>query len=290
MEVFFLVFWGVLVSRSLVCSVPGGDCCFFSLPSFLLFLFLLFGSVEPQGVCWDICGLVSLATPQYKHVYTNHTVRASRPVPTLTIRYVIRLISGSSVRAGVLYLQQVMSLADLSLLLSVSICASSLSLWVIWVIWGLFVLFAPICISGRDPSVFFEMICIEKCLCIVSLICGAYWASAHCSALISVSGVLRFNYLHSGISTLWCEDQQDSSPIPSFSFRHHRHHHLPHSYNITLRHNRAKWWLMSRFSVINWSTIYSLLHGPYALFSNCAWGCHSYWSTTLWLLLPYRLS
>ena len=184
-----------------------------------------------------------------------------------------------------------MSLADLSLLLSVSICASSLSLWVIWVIWGLFVLFAPICISGRDPSVFFEMICIEKCLCIVSLICGAYWASAHCSALISVSGVLRFNYLHSGTSTLWCEDQQDSSPIPSFSFRHHRHHHLPHSYNITLRHNRAKWWLMSRFSVINsLSTIYSLLHGPYTLFSNCAWGCHSYWSTTLWLLLPYRLS
>jgi hypothetical protein len=105
MEAFFLVFWGVLVSHSLVCSVPGGDCCFFSLPSFLLFLFLLFGSVEPQGVCWDICGLVSLATPQYKHVYTNHTVRTSRPVPTLTIRYVIRLISGSSVRAGVLYLQ-----------------------------------------------------------------------------------------------------------------------------------------------------------------------------------------
>src|ERR1700691_1762726 len=37
MEVFFLVFWGVLVSRSLVCSVPGGDCCFFSLLSFIFF-------------------------------------------------------------------------------------------------------------------------------------------------------------------------------------------------------------------------------------------------------------
>ena len=44
------------------------------------------------------------------------------------------------------------------------------------------------------------------------------------------------------------------------------------------------------FLVNNWSTIYSLQHGPYTLFSNCAWGCHPYWSTTLWLLLPYHLS
>lgn len=63
----------------------------------------------------------------------------------------------------------------------------------LWVIWGLIWVICVICTYGRDPFVSFEVIFIEMYLCIVSLICGACWASAHCSAPISVSTVLRFN-------------------------------------------------------------------------------------------------
>jgi hypothetical protein len=119
------------------------------------------------------------------------------------------------------------------------------------------------------------MICIERHLCIVSLISvglAELWLLAlHQSTLLLVRG-------------------SPNSPLAHFSFRHHRHRHLPLSYNITLCHNRAKWWPVSKFSVNTWSTIYLLQHGPYSLFSNCAWSRHSYWSTTVWLLLPYCLS
>ena len=163
------------------------------------------------------------------------------------------------------------------------------------------VFFAPICISGREqlfapirafiggePSVLFEVICIES-------IFALYLSSVGLVELLllalhpSEPDVLR------SISTFWAHHSFAGERIiklytSSFSFHHHRHCHLPHSYNITLRHNRAKWWLMSKFSVNNWSIIYSLQHGPYTLFSNCAWGRHSYWSITLWLLLLYCLS
>jgi len=56
-----------------------------------------------QGVGWaNLRGLVSLATPQQIDTNTNRTVRASCPVLTLTICYVICLISRSSVRMGAL--------------------------------------------------------------------------------------------------------------------------------------------------------------------------------------------
>ena len=43
------------------------------------------GIVVHGGGCVEILirGLVSLATPRYKHVHTNRTVYASRPVSTL---------------------------------------------------------------------------------------------------------------------------------------------------------------------------------------------------------------
>jgi len=75
---------------------------FFSVILLFVLFFFFFRSVEPQGVCWDIHGLVSLATPQQIDTNTNCTVHTSRPVLTLTICYVICLISRSSVRMGAL--------------------------------------------------------------------------------------------------------------------------------------------------------------------------------------------
>jgi len=40
------------------------------IPLFVSFL-LFFGSVEPQGVCWNIWALVSLVTPQCKYIQTR---------------------------------------------------------------------------------------------------------------------------------------------------------------------------------------------------------------------------
>src|ERR1700691_1841577 len=78
MEVFSLVFWGVLVSRSLICSVPEGDCCFFSL-LFFLFIFLLF-----LWACQASGGVLSYSsigeshhakTNRYKHkLYCTHVI------------------------------------------------------------------------------------------------------------------------------------------------------------------------------------------------------------------------
>jgi hypothetical protein len=119
------------------------------------------------------------------------------------------------------------------------------------------------------------MICIERHLCIVSLISvglAELWLLAlHQSTLLLVRG-------------------SPNSPLAHFSFRHHRHRHLPLSYNITLCHNRAKWWPMSKFSVNTWSTIYSLQHESYSLLSLCVGRYHSRWSTTLWLCLSHYLS
>jgi len=81
---------------------------------------------HPSKGCWDIWILVSLATPQQIDTNTNRTVRASRPVHTPPFAMSFIWLSGSSVRAGALS-QQVMSLADLSLLHSVSICVYSVS-------------------------------------------------------------------------------------------------------------------------------------------------------------------
>ena len=79
---FLLVFWGALVGHTLVCSVPGGDHhFFFSCPSFC-FSVLFFGSVEPQGVCWDVHVLVSLTMPQQTDTNMNRTVCVSCPVHT----------------------------------------------------------------------------------------------------------------------------------------------------------------------------------------------------------------
>src|ERR1700683_4253636 len=142
-----------------------------------------------------------------------------------------------------------MSLADLSAAFCVylcfwcSLCHSGSS----GVLSESSVLFAPICISGRelfvpiwvssrDLFVSFEVICIELYLCIVSLICGAYRASA--LLLCTHLDMLRF------IFTFWAHhsfagERITKLPTGSFSFRHHRHCHLPHSYNITLCHNCA---------------------------------------------------
>ena len=91
------------------------------------------------------------------------------------------------------------------------------------------VLFVPICISGREPSVPIWVsnriyLCLlwwsalRVYLCIVSLICGTCWAYAPCSALISVSAMLRFSYLHSGTSTLLLVRGSPNSPLAHFHF------------------------------------------------------------------------
>jgi hypothetical protein len=81
-------------------SSRGWSLFIFLLSFLLFFLFLFFGSVEPQGVCWDIRGLVSLAMPQQIDTNTNCTVRASHPVHTLPFAMSFIWLSGSSVHTG----------------------------------------------------------------------------------------------------------------------------------------------------------------------------------------------
>jgi hypothetical protein len=65
---------------------------FLFLLSFLsFFLFFFFGSVELQGMCWDIWILVSLATPQYKHTQT-WTVLYACPVLYILHLFVMSFI------------------------------------------------------------------------------------------------------------------------------------------------------------------------------------------------------
>ena len=77
---FLLVFWGALVSHTLVCSVPGGDhySFFLSFLSFFLFFSLgvssLRGCVEMSRYWW--------VSPHHNKQIQTWTVHASHPVHT----------------------------------------------------------------------------------------------------------------------------------------------------------------------------------------------------------------
>ena len=166
---------------------------------------------------------MSLATPQQIDTNKNRTVCASRPVLTSPIRYVIRLISGSSVRAGALSLTGY----EPSLPLSAAFCVNLSSSVFIWAylcplcplgsylshlcylclsrfLVGNYLrpfkffggeLSAPIWVFSRELSVcFWDDLHWEASLHCISHLCGACWALAlHPSEPI----VLRI------VSTFW---------------------------------------------------------------------------------------
>ena len=179
--------------------------------------------------CWDIWVVVSLAMPQHKHVQTQ-TVLYVHPI--LYILHLLRCHSFDfwvlSSRGSIISNRLWAKLTSLCCILYLSVlplCHSESSESS-----GVFsVLFAPIWISGREPFVpiwvsnriylcLLRWSALRVYLCIVCLICGACWAYAPCSALNSVSAVLRFNYLHSGTSTLLLVRGSPNSPLAHFHF------------------------------------------------------------------------
>ena len=142
--------------------------------------------------CWDIWVVVSLATPQHKHVQTQTVLYAC---PVLYILHLLRChlfdfrvlsshrsIISNRLWAKLTYLCCILCLSVLPLCHSESSESS-----------GVFsVLFAPICISGREPFVPIWVsgriyLCLLRWsalivyLCIVSLICELMLLALHSS-------------------------------------------------------------------------------------------------------------
>ena len=128
--------------------------------------------------------------PQHKH----------KPCPVLTLPFVMSFMGPQFIwEAWEHYLLQVMSLAGLYLLHSVSICVFWCSLChsgSSGVLSESSVLFTPICILGREPSVF-----------------NLRW-----SARIWLNHFIM----------CWWEDHQTLHQLIHFSFHHHHHHYLLH--------------------------------------------------------------
>ena len=111
------------------------------------------------------------------------------------------------------------------------------------------VLVAPICILGRDPFMSLRWSALRIYFCIVSLICGACWASAPCSAPICVCCVE--SHLHSGTSThSLVRGSPNSTPTHFFfPFSVTIHHHL-----LCLLMSFFRYWPLAALSsvILSW--------------------------------------
>ena len=157
--------------------------------------------------------LVSLAMPQQIDTNTNCTVHASCPVHTSPFAMSFVWLSRSSVCMGALSPTGYEPSWPLSTAFCVYLCLLCVTLS------HLRSFLCHLCLPEVSVGIylcFSEMICIEKCLCIVSLICRACWASAPCSAPICVCCVEI--HLHSGTSTLLLVRGSPNSPLAHFHF------------------------------------------------------------------------